>query len=343
MKTFITGRIVRHVALSIGVAGLLAGSPALAESTPALVCGTGGADLVKLEGLDVAALAQTAAARAKDRLGGVEAKTVIVHSFTPYPADKVLEGVARVFPKAITLGGPAYGVITEDGNVHSVGVMAVGGGVEVTTAIASMDGGAIKAADTLAAGLHDALAAASSNGWSSAAIVFGDCIQPRDGALLKQFAAKVGTELPVSGGASAGGVYYHGAVASNSVVAVLLSGPFELGHALMGSTGARDAKDLLRLSRGAADQAVGGATNRVGFAYVANCVSRRNALGKLLPDESLAFRAATGEAPVFGFYGNGEIGRNSPGEPSAGATHSIGVTVFRTKDEADETPAPQGR
>ncbi len=77
----------------------------------------------------------------------------------------------------------------------------------------------------------------------------------------------------------------------------------------------------------------GGCANRGGFAYVANCVSRRNALGKLLPDESLAFRAATAEALVFGFYGNGEIGRNSAEEPSAGATHSIGVTVFRTKDE----------
>ena len=340
MKTFITSRIVRHVAFSIAVSGLLAGNLARAEATPGLVCGTGGADLVRLEGLDVAALAQTAAERAKDRLDGVPAKAVIVHSFTPYPADKVLEGVARVFPREITSGGPVYGVITEDGNVHSVGVMAVGGGVEVTTVIASMDGGAIKAADTLAAGLQDALTRAGSNGWSSAAIVFGDCIQPRDGALLKQLAAKVGADLPVSGGASAGGVYYQGAVVSNSVVAVLMSGPFELGHALLGSSGARDAKDLLRLSRSAADQAVGGATNRVGFAYVANCVSRRNALGKLLPDESLAFRAATGEAPVFGFYGNGEIGRNSADEPSAGATHSIGVTVFRVKDEPNETPPP---
>ncbi|MFO1489855.1 MAG: FIST N-terminal domain-containing protein [Kiritimatiellia bacterium] len=342
MKTFITGRILRHVAFALGLAGLFAGSPARAESTPALVCGTGGADLVKLEGLDVAALAQTAAERAKDRLGGVPAKAVIVHSFTPYPADKVLEGVARVFPKAITLGGPVYGVITEDGNVHSVGVMAVGGGVETTAVLATMDGGAIKAADTLAAGFHDALAAASSNGWTSAALLFGDCIQPRDGALLKQLAVKLGNDLPVAGGAGAGGVYFRGAVASNSVVAVLISGPFELGHALLGSSGARDAADLLRLSLGAANQAVGGATNRVDLAYVANCVSRRNALGKLLPDESVAFRAATGEAPVFGFYGNGEIGRNSPGEPSAGATHSIGVTVFRTKDELGET-APPGR
>ncbi|KPJ73168.1 MAG: hypothetical protein AMS14_06700, partial [Planctomycetes bacterium DG_20] len=120
-----------------------------------------------------------AARKAKEALGDNKAKAVLVFNSGALAKgyEQVLEGVASVFDAAVIHGCGAYAALTQEGNEGSAAVLAIGGDVEVTTAVAETAG----KDDDEACGkrIGEALKDAAAKGPGKVLILFGDCHVPR--------------------------------------------------------------------------------------------------------------------------------------------------------------------
>jgi hypothetical protein len=64
---------------------------------------------------------------------------------------------------------------------------------------------------------------------------------------------------------------------------------------------------------------------------VSNCVSRRDNLGPLLEQEVGVMSAEAPGQPIFGYFGNSEIGRPASGPPNAAVTHALTVVFLENR------------
>ena len=82
-----------------------------------------------------------AAKQAKEALGSAKAKVVLVYDCLknePAEKEKLIEGVGSIFDKAIIFGCSSYSPLTQQSNEGKVGVLAMAGDIDVTSAVAAL-------------------------------------------------------------------------------------------------------------------------------------------------------------------------------------------------------------
>ena len=296
-----------------------------ARAGTGLVCGTG----MSLS-TDARAAGVEAATKAKQAMGAVTPKVVLVHHsgalFKGYA--HMLDGVTSVFDKSIVYGCGAYAALTHESNNAHVSVLALGGDIGVNVAVAKTAG----KADDVACGrrLGESLKqAAQADAVGRVLVLFGDCHIPRNDQVVKGLRGVLGDAFPIIGAAAyQSAIYVKGQRVTGSNLALLVTGPFVCGFSLK--------KDMSRegLVTSARDCVRESVTRRKGnpaLVLVFDCGGRRGAMlkHKNFPDELAAMKAAAGNTPIFGFYGSGEMGPAKTGAPAKGVGYHIAAcTIF---------------
>ncbi len=309
------------LAATLGLALLLT-----AAQVFAIEVGVGSSELTEAKAAGV-----EAASAAKKALGDQTPKIVLVYNGDAVSAEhvKMLEGVASVFDASIVYGCAGYAPLTDVSNEGQVGVLALGGDITVTTAVAKTAG----KDDDLACGarIGEALkeaAAAATDG--KVLLLFGDCHVPRDDTVTKGVCGVLGENFPIIGGSAKGGrVYVKSEAASGINLGILIAGDFTCGFSLQ--------KDMSE--QGLVDSATTAFTEAVGdskktkLMLVFDCGGRRGAMLKNgnYPEELKAMKAVVGNVPIFGFYGSGEIGCKATGEAPCGVGYHISACAIQGK------------
>lgn len=309
-----------------------------------VTCGLVCAQSVKVgtgrsEAKDAKEAGAEAAAQAKAAWGKGTPKIVIVFAARSLVKQELVDGVAQHFDKTLIFGCEGYSPVTTVGNFaelghtipHGVAVLALGGDVSITVASEPVVAGPDKKAaftasgEKLGAGLKDAVAAAKQ---SRIVLSFGNQHVGDNQPFMDGFYKGTGVVIPVVG-AAAGGQgskeIVKGEIVTGVNVAVLLAGNFKLGVGIAGGSE--------KLAAKAAD-AFTSATKEHGakpiVAFVFDCGGRRGNMFKQkeLADEFLFMKKIVPEAPIFGFYGGGEIGAVSLDKPSKGVGFHIAVATI---------------
>jgi hypothetical protein len=160
-----------------------------------------------------------------------------------------------------------------------------------------------------------------------------DAHSPKNQFLVEGAQRVVGKKFPITGGSAnknAGQtyVYYQGRMYTDSAIALMLSGDFEVSQ-----TG-RQAKDNAKVISSAADgaaEAMAGSTAEPFGVLAYNCAGRKGKLDNI-SDELAAIQSRIGKTiPLFGCYCAGEIGPADTAEKNAGVLSSgVGWHVMFT-------------
>lgn len=306
------------VAASVSVvtmAGQAAGAdlPGAKGATSAFKAATGLSQLA-----DGKAAGAEAARQALDGLGGQAAKLVLV--FHNSKGTGSLEGVTSVFDAAIVCGGASYDPITEHGNKGNVGVLAIAGQVEVSTAFSPNENGFKACGMAIGESLK---AAASREAKGRLLVLFGDCHVPQNDELIKGVQSVLGDRLLIVGGAAHAPYYYRGKAltAQKPNMGALISGPFSVGVATRSDQSSPEA--CIACGEAAVRTAVGDHQARTAMVFTMNCGGRRGTMKNDIDKELAGMKKAAGNVPIFGFYGSGEIGHADAGAPAKGVGYSI--------------------
>jgi hypothetical protein len=280
-----------------------------------------------------------AAAQAKAAWGEGTPMIVLVFAARSLVKQELVDGIAQHFDKALIYGCEGYSPVTTAGNFAELGqsipngvaVLVLGGNVLMTVASEPVVAGPDKKAgftasgEKLGAGLKDAIAAAKQ---SRLVITFGNQHVGDNQPFLDGFYKGIGTTLPVVG-AAAGGQgskeIVKGQIVTGVNVAILLAGNFKLGVGLAGGNDNLAAK---------AGDAFTSATKEFGtnpiVAFVFDCGGRRGNMFKQkeLAAEFTFMKKIVPEAPIFGFYGGGEIGTIALDKPSKGVGFHISIATI---------------
>jgi len=269
------------------------------------------ADLVAGSGLsteaDAVAAGKAAAEQAKKGLGDKAAKLVLVFQSFPGPDQaKVLEGIASVFDKAIIHGCSSLAAITDKGNprAKAVGLLALGGDVEVATAVSPKTAG--NKHKEAGKALAEALPKMAN---ARLLILFGDCHLPTNKALTEGAQEVVGKELPIIGGAVSGptgNCFYKGELVPGVAVGILLGGDFKV--VATSRPGADNEEMVLRTAGEAAKEALSQFGGRPTLGFLFECTGRCGKVKDLAAEMPVLQEALGKELPLIGFYGGGEIG-----------------------------------
>jgi hypothetical protein len=292
------------------------------KSPPAgLVVGTGASSQK-----DPQTAAVEAARQALRTLGPTKPKLVLVFDQADAP-EAVLKGVNSVADPGIVFGCVAYSPLTEEGNNPTVGVLALGGDVEVQSAMAALGGGHEKCGREIARQIKPAAPGDKRPG--ELMILFGTCHVPADDQLVAGVRAELGDKFPVVGASASKSmtVYHQGRAMKDINVGVVIRGDF-LCHFAMKEGDNKE--KLVDSAREAVAQVcappAGNAPARPGavaLVLVFDCGGRRASLGEKLPVEFDGMKTAAGGAKMFGFYGSGEIGPSDNSSPSRGVGFHI--------------------
>lgn len=268
-----------------------------------------------------------AALRARKALGGTEASLVLVFDRLDGDAEarrRLIEGIGWFFDTAIVYGCNGFGPITRDGNTGTVGVLALGDIVQTFSACADVGGSHERCGDSLGRALKPEMAKARG---AKLAVLLGDCHVPANDSLVRGFVGATGPGIPVVGGSCPlnGYVYDRGVVKQGVNLALLIAGEFRPGFALRA---AQQPDAIASVAKQAAAAAVGDRGSDLALALVFDCVSRLQALGPNAQDELAALRQITGHAPLFGFYGSGEIGMDAAGSAPRGVGAHLSIAAL---------------
>lgn len=302
---------------------LLAGAP-LATAGKAIECGNG----LSMK-RQAKAAGTEAAQKAKAALGDAEPKLVLAYYSERLVknAAQVIEGVATVFGKDIIYGCGAYAALTQEGNNGEVAVLALGGDVQVTAAVAETKG----KQDDVACGakIGEQLKAAAAKGPGKVLLLFGACHVPRNNDVVKGICSVLGETFPIVGAAAfQDSVVVKGEVVkAKSNVGLLLTGDFTCGFGLkkdMSPAG------LISSARESLHGAMGAKKDKVALVLVFDCGGRRGAMlkQKSFAKELEAMKEVAGDTPIFGFYGSGEMGCPAPGAPPTGVGYHIAACAI---------------
>ncbi|MBM4035653.1 MAG: hypothetical protein FJ291_28265 [Planctomycetes bacterium] len=346
-------RRVALVCALAGVALLACGAQALAAGKLAVGNGISMAKEPKAAG-------EEAAKKAKAALGEAAPKLVLVHYSGPLigKAAEVAEGVAAVFPKDIIYGCGAYSALTQESNDAAAAVLALGGDVTVTAAVAATAG----PKDDAECGkkLGEALKDAAAKGPGKVLILFGACHIPRNDRVVKGLCGVLGEKFPIVGAAAfqddivfkgdlvraryeeredknLGGVVRKDAVTGKvlpgwamvgaSNVGILLTGDFSCGFGLMKDM---TPEGLINSARDTFKAAIGDKKDKLALVLVFDCGGRRGEMQKHknFEKELDAMKEAAGSAPIFGFYGSGEMGCAGPDAAPKGVGYHIAACAI---------------
>jgi hypothetical protein len=321
------GMIAKSVAAVLCIVSASAGAERLAV-------GVGSSDKE-----DAKAAGAAAAKLAREALGGSPATVVVVFAARRQVNADLVAGVAESFDSAIVYGGEGYSPVTAAGNFASQGhdikngvaVLAIGGNVKATAASETVaEGGDGKAAFAecgrkIGEQLKPALAEPAAG---RIIVTFGNQHVGDNQPYVEGLSAVTGTNTVIVGAASGGRgakEIVKGAVVSGVNVAILLTGEFKVGVGLEGGQG--NLVDKTETSLRAAVSAGGG---KPVVALIFDCGGRRGGLVKeqKITEEFEVMKRLAGPAPIFGFYGGGEIGQSACGAAARGVGFSVAAAVL---------------
>jgi hypothetical protein len=307
---------------------VLALAPARAadpKAAKAMTVGIGHSELAK-----PAEAGRQAAKQAKEALKGKTADVVFVYDSVEggIEAKKaMLAAVAEHFPADVIHGCSAYNAITPTGPAGTVGVLALSG-VSVHTAMSGLTGGH----EACGKRVGEALAPAAKNSADRGQllVLIGDCHFPINQKLVDGVLGALGKQFPVSGGAANGGLTYSkGKVYEKSNLGVLISGEFTCGFAIKKAR-TTEPMDVVNQAGLAFKQAIGKDGDKLQLVMAFDCGGRRGQMKDKRPLEVEQMNAAADGAPIFGFYGSGETGRDGNNAPAKGVGYHICVAaIFR--------------
>jgi hypothetical protein len=264
-----------------------------------------------------------AAEALREQMGQVTPKVVVLTECFEDKTQKkeVLKGICKVLPKEIVFGFATYGTFAQQGclDVDSVSLLGIGGQGIATAAALRQDLGITgltieKDEEQLAqrlrtggAELADRLARRDDD---RLMVIMADAHSPKNQFLLEGAQEVMGKDFPITGGSAnknAGQtfVYFQGRLYTDSAIALLLSGDFEV------SLSGRQAKENAKVISSAAQSATEALGNLKSepFSILAfNCAGRKGKLDNI-EDELKAIQGVIGnDIPLFGAYCAGEIG-----------------------------------
>ena len=304
--------------------GLVLGTLLTAASVEAaMTVGVGHSELV-----GGAAAGDEAARQAKTALKGSQADVVLVFDCIEGKAtakQAMLDAVCKHFDASKVHGCGAYNAITPTGPSGRVGVLALSG-VQADVALSNLDGGHQACGERIGEALRPAARKTKESG--QLLVLVGACHYPINQKLVNGVCSVLGRQFPVSGGAAKGDLTYcRGKVHANSNVGVLISGPFSCGFAIK-KAATTEPMDVVNQAGLAFRQAIGDRKNDLEMVFAFDCGGRRGQMKDKRPLEVAQMTEAAGTAPVFGFYGSGETGRDGNKAPPQGVGYHICVAAL---------------
>lgn len=283
--------------------------------------------------------AEEAASKAKERMGDIDAKLVMVTAAEPQVTPELIEGVKKYFPADVIYGCQVTSPLTARNNFPDVdtldipagvAVWAVGGDIEIVVATVptnSDDDDVYYSAGIKLAGLlNEAVENAERPG--RLIITWGDQYNGSNVDFADGLNAGFGMTWPIVG-AAAGNitakVIVKGKIVTGVNVGVLLAGEFKIGQAMNGGTHTPETADKTLAQ--AIEQGDGAEPF---FALVFNCRRRRQGMMERnqLGEELEVIKKRLPGVDFFGFYGPGEIGASKFGEPAKGAGFTVVTAVL---------------
>ena len=234
---------------------------------------------------------------------------------------RVLKGVCSVLPKDIVFGFSTYGSFAQQGclDLDSVSLLGIGGSGIATSAALRRDLGIAgltmeenedELVQKLRSGGADLAARLIRKDDEQLMVIMADAHSPKNQFLLEGAQEIMGKDFPITGGSAnknAGQtfVYFQGQIFSDSAIALLLSGDFDVS--LSGRQAQENAKVISSAAESAAEAMKG--MNSKPFSVLAfNCAGRKGKLDNIA-DELAAIKSVIGnDLPLFGAYCAGEIG-----------------------------------
>ena len=293
--------------------------------------------------------AGAAAAQAlKSQMGKTRVHTILMSECfeDAGPKSQVLKGVSSVFPRDTIFGASSYGSFAQAGCFpsDSVTLMAIGGdGISVAAAL-ERNMGVIgltmaKDKDEIAKRLRDAGARQAKmlprTPDDRLLIMLPDAHSPKNKFLVEGVQTVLGKGFPITGGCAnknAGQtfVYFAGRMYTDSSVALMLSGDFEVS---MSGRKAKENAKVISTATDAAAEALGNLKSNP-FAILAfNCAGRKAKLDNIENELTAMQRVVGKDIPLYGTYCAGEIGpadmsEKTPGVLSSGCGWHLMFTIL---------------
>jgi hypothetical protein len=259
---------------------------------------------------------------------------------------RVLKGVCSVFPKDIVFGFSTYGSFAQQGclDLDSVSLLGIGGSGIATAAALRRDLGIAgltmeenedELAEKLRVGGAGLVTKLSRTPDDRLIVIMADAHSPKNQFLLEGAQEVMGKDFPITGGSAnknAGQtfVYFQGQMYSDSAIALLLSGDFDVS--LSGRQARENAKVISSAAESAAE-ALNGMKSKPFSVLAFNCAGRKGKLDNI-SDELAAIQSVIGkDITLFGSYCAGEIGpadiaEKDPDALSSGVGWHVMFTVL---------------
>ncbi|MCP4610716.1 MAG: hypothetical protein GY845_18570 [Planctomycetes bacterium] len=289
-----------------------------------------------------------AAEALQEKMGQVQPHTVVLTECFEDEAQKkrVLKGVCSVLPKDIVFGFSTYGSFAQQGclDLDSVSLLGIGGsGIATAAAIRrdlgiaglTMEENEEELAEKLRTGGAELATKLSRTPDDRLLVIMADAHSPKNQFLLEGAQEVMGSDFPITGGSAnknAGQtfVYFQGQIYSDSAIALLLSGDFNVS--LSGRQAQENAKVISSAAESAAE-AMNGMKSKPFSVLAFNCAGRKGKLDNIA-DELAAIQSVIGnDIPLFGSYCAGEIGpadiaEKNPDALSSGVGWHVMFTVL---------------
>ncbi len=280
-----------------------------------------------------------AAEALREKMGQAPLHAVVLAECFEDQAQKkqVLKGVCSILPKDIVFGFSTYGSFAQEGclDLDSVSLLGIAGeGIATSAALQrdlriaglTMEDDEAELVRRLRTGGSGLAAKIPRRDDDRLMVIMADAHSPKNQFFLEGAQQVMGKDFPITGGSAnknAGQtfVYFQGRMYTDSAIALMLSGDFEV------SLSGRQAKENAKVISSAADGADEAMKNMKAkpFSVLAfNCAGRQGKLDNI-EDELKAIQGVIGnDIPLFGAYCAGEIGPADIAEKDP-ATLSSGV------------------
>lgn len=287
-----------------------------------------------------------AAESLREKLGpGPVHAVVLAECFEDQARKKqVLKGVCSIFPANVVFGFATYGSFAQEGclDLDSVSVLGIAGdGIAASAALQenlgiaglTLEENEAELTSRLRAGGSGLAAKLPPSDNDRLMVIMADAHSPKNQFLLEGAQQVLGKDFPITGGSAnknAGQtfVYFQGRMYTDSAIALMLSGDFEVS--LSGRQAQENAKVISSAADGA-DEAMKNMNAKPFSVLAFNCAGRQGKLDNIA-DELRAIQGVIGnEIPLFGAYCAGEIGPADVAEKDPDALSSgVGWHVMFT-------------
>ena len=230
--------------------------------------------------------------------------------------------------KKLVYGSSNAGVITTDKVIESgIAILAFGGDVDVKMASAALD----RQGTACGRKLGEQLKGDFDKSKQQLVIMAGDSHHPKNNHITKGMLEVLGEDMPIVGAASDGPklVIAKGEILFNAAIAVSLEGEFNVGYGMTG--GGKGAEELVKLAEDSIKNAI--AENQPELTLMLDCAGRRRLLKKfnMIGQEFAAIKENVGDSTIFGFYGQGEVGKKNKDSVSYGTGYHISTVTISAK------------